>query len=83
MSNYQNKPGQGAIFKNKKTNDKAPDYRGSINIDGKDYEVAGWVRPTKTGDNFLSLTAKEPYNKGEAVQQHNSQVNNAAGDLPF
>ena len=77
---FTNKPGQGAIFKNeKKGNDKAPDYRGSINIDGKDWEIAGWVRPTKTGDNFLSLTAKEPYNKGGAVEQSNNHTDN----LPF
>jgi uncharacterized protein (DUF736 family) len=83
MANYQNKPGQGAIFKNKKTNDKAPDYRGSVNIDGKDWEISGWSKQTKTGDGYLSISVKEPYNKGAAVEQHNKQAETFTDNLPF
>lgn len=56
MSNYEQKEGQGSLFKNdKKTNDKQPDYSGSIMVDGKAHKLAGWVRESKNGLKFLSL----------------------------
>lgn len=47
----------GVLFKNdKKTSDKAPEYKGKINIGGVEYNLAGWVRKSQnTGDTFLSL----------------------------
>jgi len=37
----ENKLNTGAIFKNdKKTTDKHPDYRGKVNVNGKEMEVA-------------------------------------------
>jgi len=44
MSNYEQKEGQGSLFKNdKKTNDKQPDYRGSLKWQNQTLNVAGWV----------------------------------------
>ena len=50
---------KGALFqsKNKKT-ENHPDYDGSINIDGKDYWLAGWRKTSKNGAQFLSLSIK-------------------------
>jgi len=58
----------GAIFKNdRKEDDKQPDYTGSINVDGEDYWLAGWVKTAgpsakNPGKKFLSLavTQKDP-----------------------
>lgn len=62
MSNYDN-TNSGVLFKNdKKGNEKAPDYKGKINVNGKDYDLAGWLREGKTG-NFLSVKISEPYKK--------------------
>ncbi len=56
---YEQKPGQGALFKNdKKGNEKAPDYRGSANIDGTTFEVAGWIKKNEWKAPFLSLSVK-------------------------
>jgi uncharacterized protein (DUF736 family) len=46
----------GVLFKNEKSNEKAPDYKGKIDIDGTEYNLAGWIRQSqRTGDKFLSL----------------------------
>ena len=56
---YETKPGQGALFKNdKKGNEKAPDYRGSANINGVTFDIAGWIKKGAKG-NYMSLSVKE------------------------
>lgn len=56
MSNYEQKEGQGSLFKNdKKTNEKQPDYRGSLKWRNQTLTVAGWIKESKTGTKFLSL----------------------------
>lgn len=49
------------LFKNKKTKDTQPDYRGKITNDLGEVvvEAAGWMKKTKAGDDFISLTLKE------------------------
>lgn len=79
MSNYDN-TNSGVLFKNdKKGNEKAPDYKGKINVNGKDYDLAGWLREGKTG-NFLSVKISEPYKKEETAIVKESKT---SGDLPF
>lgn len=48
------------ISKNRKgDNPKRPDYRGEITIDGRTYELAGWIREKKSdGSKFISGTVK-------------------------
>lgn len=48
----------GVLFKNESENEKAPAYKGKINVDGKDYELAAWIREGKTGK-FMSLKVQE------------------------
>lgn len=57
---YEQKPGQGALFKNKKKgeNEKAPDYTGSINIEGTTYDLAAWIKKTEGKPPFMSISAK-------------------------
>jgi len=44
MSNYDN-TNSGVLFPNdQKGNEKAPNYKGKLNVAGKDYDLAGWVR---------------------------------------
>lgn len=43
-----------------KRNPKAPDYSGSLNVEGVDYRIAGWVKEsTKTGKRFVSLVVEK------------------------
>ena len=49
----ENKTNTGAIFKN--TNKKAdnhPDYKGKVNVNGKEMEVALWLKEGKAGKYF-------------------------------
>lgn len=42
-----------------KKNEKQPDYQGWVKLDGKFYEIAGWVKFGKTNNKFLSISIKE------------------------
>lgn len=52
----------GVLFKNESDNEKAPAYKGKINVDGKEYELAAWIREGKKGK-FMSLKVQEPRQK--------------------
>jgi uncharacterized protein (DUF736 family) len=51
---------RGAIFKNDdKQQDNHPDYKGSLNVNGVDMWVSGWLKTSeKTGNKFMSLSVK-------------------------
>lgn len=66
---YQQKEGQGSLFKNDKQNDRQPDFRGSIMIKGVLYEVAGWSRTSQNGREYISLQAQEPDPNRQAGRQ--------------
>jgi hypothetical protein len=61
----------GFLMKAKITGDKLPDYRGTITIDGTEYELAGWIKKSKAGDSYLSLCATE---KDEAPAKKHAPV---------
>lgn len=49
----------GALFKAKeRATDKHPEYTGTINIDGREYWLAGWVNEAKSGQKYFSLKVK-------------------------
>ena len=51
----------GVLFKNESDNEKAPAYKGKINVEGKEYELAAWIRESKSGNGkFMSLKVQEP-----------------------
>jgi hypothetical protein len=86
MSDYTN---SGILFKNdyKNDNPKAPDYKGKINVDGEEKELAAWVKKGKKGK-FMSLSVSEPYDKekansSEQVDFNNEDLDNVDDDLPF
>jgi hypothetical protein len=57
---FELKSGQGSLFKNdRRDNDQSPEYKGSLNIDGRQYWLSAWVKTSsKTGAKFFSLSAK-------------------------
>jgi hypothetical protein len=45
----------GVLFKNdKKDNERAPEYKGNIMVDGMEYWISAWIKEGKTGK-FMGL----------------------------
>lgn len=59
MSGYEQKDGQGSMFRNdKKTTDKHPDFKGSVTIDGRQYWLSGWIRNSERAGEWISVSAQ-------------------------
>ena len=74
---------RGALFTNdRKTSDKHPDLKGSINVEGKEYWVSGWFKTGKSGGfTSLSVTPKE----GRTAASDRPSATHVASDdaIPF
>lgn len=58
---FENKPGQGVMFPNdQQGNPSRPTWRGSVNINGKEYEISAWDKTSSRGNRYLSLDVREP-----------------------
>lgn len=71
----ETKLNSGAIFKNNKTKETQPDYRGKVNVNGKDMEISLWVKESKTGTKYFSASFQEPYVKAVSTQEVANQNN--------
>jgi uncharacterized protein (DUF736 family) len=63
----------GTLFKNdKKESEKHPDYKGSINVNGVEFWLSGWIKTGRnSGEKFMSLavTAKNKQQAAKAGQK--------------
>jgi len=84
MSGFDN-TNRGVLFKNKdQRNDKDPLYRGSINIDGKEFWLDAWLNTAKkSGEKFMSLRVK-PKTAGAQSDSPSKPANqDFDDDIPF
>jgi hypothetical protein len=52
-------PGYGALFIVLGAERRgAPNYSGSVNIDGQQYQLAGWRKISKAGKEYISLNIR-------------------------
>ncbi|MFA6204195.1 MAG: hypothetical protein WC710_13545 [Gallionella sp.] len=58
MAGFEAKPNTGGLFKNNKQSETHPDYKGNINVDGKDYWLAAWLKTSKAGEKYMSLSVQ-------------------------
>ena len=67
----------GAIFKNdNKKAENHPDYKGKVNVNGKDMEVALWMKTSAKGVKFMSASFSEPFVKNEPqINKNEPQIN--------
>lgn len=57
MAGFEQRELNGSMFKNdKKTLPNHPDYRGDVKVEGKLYWMSGWIKETKAGAKFLSIS---------------------------
>jgi hypothetical protein len=63
---FQQRENSGNLFRNtlKQPGENTPDCRGTINIDGKPFKLAGWLKDGKNGK-FLSLAVQDDDAKSE------------------
>ena len=79
----------GAIFKNdNKKAENHPDYKGKVNVNGKEMEVALWMKTSAKGVKFFSVSFSEPFVKSEpqingTLKQPSYVSLDAKDDLPF
>ena len=84
----KNKNNSGAIFKNaKKTNEKQPDYKGTVNVNGKDMEISLWLKESQKGTKYFSASFKEPFKKDSQTKTYPNETKYTPKiedqDLPF
>lgn len=76
MTDYDN-TNTGALFKNdNKQTDKHPDYNGSINVNGEEFWLSAWLKTSKAGKKFMSLSvsAKNGQKPAKAAQDDSDDV---------
>lgn len=82
---YEQKNNSGSLFRNdKKQTEKQPDYNGTVKVDGKDYKLAAWIKESKSGQKYFSLSLQE----ANVVPSDNTSATTAFGakndtGLPF
>jgi len=72
----------GVLFRNETATpeNKQPYMTGKCEVNGKEMQVAGWMKESKAGKKFLSLKFQEPQAKQEASNNNNTST---TGDVPF
>lgn len=82
----ETKTNTGAIFKNdKKQKETHPDYKGKINVEGKEFEVALWLKESAKGMKYFSVSISEPYVPEQIPVQPERRPSGDSidDDLPF
>lgn len=84
MADFDN-TNRGVLFKNqKKESDRHPDYTGSINVDGKEMWLSAWVKESKEGKKFFSLSVQEKDAKPASKPTNRSgSLADMTDDIPF
>lgn len=69
---YEQRDMSGSLFKNdRRTNDKQPEYNGTIVVDGVEYWLSAWVKESSRGRFFsLAVKPKEDRQSKPAAQQN-------------
>jgi len=85
MTQYDN-TNKGTIAKNtRKETDSQPDIAGSINVEGKDFWISGWLKKnSRDGSSFYSLSVKPKQERAaEIVRQSREPVEDDGDFIPF
>ena len=84
MENKANqRDNSGVLFKSDKIeNERSPQYKGNITVEGKDYWISAWVKEGKSGKFMgLAVSPKEEYKP--KTSERSKTTNFDDSDLPF
>ena len=74
----------GALFRNeRKQTETQPDFNGTVDVEGKEYYISGWVNESKNGKKYfkLALTAKDAAQRPSNTPAQQEPI--ASDDIPF
>lgn len=75
---------RGSLFRNdRKESENHPDYKGSINVGGTDYWLSSWLKTSKDGKRYMSLSV-QPKEQPQTKPQPKQRVQAPQDDeIPF
>lgn len=82
---YEQRPGGGVLFKNKKKgdNDKAPDYTGNALSPSREYfELSAWIKECAKGK-FMSIALKPKFEPKQDQPAPKADFPDSDDDIPF
>ena len=61
MSQYDN-TNSGVLFANqyKEEGDSRPDFIGNVDVEGKEFRIAGWKNVSSKGKRYIAVKVEEP-----------------------
>ena len=85
MSKQYDNKNRGALFiEQEKSNERAPDMKGPINVSGQEYQLAAWKQETKDGRKYLSITIEPQKASTKKSNQSLDAANSSENDeIPF
>ena len=83
MANFDDS-NSGFLMKNdkKEVGSKQPDYTGKQKVDGVEYDLSAWIRESKAGRKFFSISIKPPFKKEDKQAEISKQSIDFDG-IPF
>jgi hypothetical protein len=81
---YEQKEGDGALFRAEKETEQHPDYTGTITIGGQQYWLSAWVKSSKDGaKKYMSLAARPKKPPVKSLASEPSPAFEDDTSLPF
>ena len=73
----------GALFKNdRKEQEKQPDYKGSLTVNGAEYWISAWLNESKNGQKYMGLKVNLKEQQQAPAEPKNETVE-FDDDVPF
>ena len=74
---------RGALFKNdRKEKETQPDYRGDINVNGSEMWISAWLKTSKDGKTYMSLSV-QPKEVQASTTEPQPAVDALDDSIPF
>lgn len=77
----------GVLFKNdKQGNDRRPDYKGKINVNGTEFWLSAWIKSSRDGNKYMSLSVQDKRGSDDRRPERSIASGNgdkAAQQMPY